>query len=221
MLELGRRMSYRGGLVTAVLTVALVVAACGSSSKSNSKASSAASAAPTTASSAPATGSVVGTAKGSLGTYLTGASGRALYIWVADSSGKSVCNGNCAATWPPLTTTATPTATGGAIAADLGTITRSDGTKQVTYKGRPLYYFVADKKAGMTTGQGSNSFGAKWWLISPSGGEVGAASRSSSGGSSGGTSGGAYGATSSSAGGSSSGGTGSSGSGGGSGGGWG
>ena len=46
---------------------------------------------------------------------------------------------------------------------------RSDGTEEVTYKGHPLYYFVADKSAGSTSGQGSNSFGAKWWLVAPSG----------------------------------------------------
>ena len=46
---------------------------------------------------------------------------------------------------------------------------RSDGTEQVTYKGHPLYYFVADTSAGSTKGQGSDAFGAKWWLVAPSG----------------------------------------------------
>lgn len=138
---------------------------------------------------------MVGTANGSVGTYLTGASGRALYIWVADSSGKSACSGACAQAWPPLTDSSTPKVTGGAQAADLSLITRSDGTKQVAYKGRPLYYYAGDTGAGSTNGQGSNQFGAKWWLISPSGGTVGsssssASSSSSSGSSSGGSSGG-------------------------------
>ncbi|HEX4279901.1 MAG TPA: hypothetical protein VHZ27_03990, partial [Solirubrobacteraceae bacterium] len=64
---------------------------------------------------------------------------------------------------------------------------RSDGTEEVTYKGHPLYYFVADKSAGSTSGQGSNSFGAKWWLVTPSGAAIttgGSSSSSSSGGSS-------------------------------------
>ena len=52
---------------------------------------------------------------------------------------------------------------------DLGTITRSDGTKQVTYNGHPLYYFVGDSGPGQTTGQGSDNFGAKWWLVAPAG----------------------------------------------------
>jgi predicted lipoprotein with Yx(FWY)xxD motif len=113
-----------------------------------------------------------------VGTYLTGASGRSLYIWVADSGGKSSCSGACASAWPPLITKGAPTATSGAVASDLGVITRSDGTKQVTYKGRPLYYFAGDTAAGMTNGQGSNQFGAKWWLLSPSGGTVGGGSSS-------------------------------------------
>jgi hypothetical protein len=79
-----------------------------------------------------------------------------------------------------------PTASGGANAADLGTITRSDGSKQVTYKGHPLYYFVGDTAAGSLKGQGSNNFGAKWWLVAPSGTAI-AAGASSGGGSSGGS----------------------------------
>jgi hypothetical protein len=66
----------------------------------------------------------------------------------------------------------TVTASGGASASDLGTTTRSDGTKQVTYDGHPLYYYVGDSGAGTASGQGSDSFGAKWWLVSPSGSDV-------------------------------------------------
>jgi len=65
--------------------------------------------------------------------------------------------------------TGTLTATGGAQASDLGTLTRSDGTKQATYDGHPLYYFVGDSGPGQTAGQGSDNFGAKWWLVAPSG----------------------------------------------------
>jgi hypothetical protein len=71
-----------------------------------------------------------------------------------------------------VTTTGTVTASGGATASDLGTITRSDGTKQVTYDGHPLYYYAGDSGSGMASGQGSDSFGAKWWLVSPSGSDV-------------------------------------------------
>ena len=64
------------------------------------------------------------------------------------------------------------TAANGAKAADLGTITRSDGTKQVTYLGHPLYYFAGDSGPGQTNGQGSDSFGAKWWLVAPAGTKI-------------------------------------------------
>jgi predicted lipoprotein with Yx(FWY)xxD motif len=151
----------------------LLVAACGSSSSSSTASSAAA--APTTSSSgssASATAVSISTAKGADGTYLTGASGRALYLWVADSKGKSNCSGACASAWPPLITKATPVASGGVKAADLGTITRSDASKQVTYNGHPLYYFAGDSGAGTTSGQGSDGFGAKWWLVAPSGAAI-------------------------------------------------
>jgi hypothetical protein len=84
----------------------------------------------------------------------------------------SACTGACAGAWPPVTSTGTATASGSAKASDLGTITRSDGTKQVTYDGHPLYYFVGDSGPGMATGQGSDNFGAKWWLVAPTGSDV-------------------------------------------------
>jgi hypothetical protein len=77
------------------------------------------------------------------------------------------------------------TASNGAKAADLGTITRSDGTKQVTYDGHPLYYFAGDSGPGQTNGQGSDGFGAKWWLVAPAGTQITAADTAAgSGGSS-------------------------------------
>jgi hypothetical protein len=74
-----------------------------------------------------------------------------------------------------VTATGTVTASGGAQASDLGTITRSDGTKQVTYDGHPLYYFAGDSGPGTASGQGNDGFGAKWWLVSPSGSDITAA----------------------------------------------
>ena len=62
--------------------------------------------------------------------------------------------GTCAKAWPPLLTKGNPTAGSGVDASDLGTTMRSDGTEQVTYKGHPLYYFVADTSAGSTKGAG-------------------------------------------------------------------
>jgi predicted lipoprotein with Yx(FWY)xxD motif len=141
-----------------------------------------------------------------MGTYLTGASGRALYLWVADKGGKSACSGACASTWPPVIAKGTPSASGSAMSADLGTTARSDGSKQVTYKGHPLYYYAADTSAGQTTGQGSNQFGAKWWLVAPSGSGITSGSSSSSGSSGSSSAASSGSSSSSSSGGSSSGG---------------
>jgi hypothetical protein len=68
--------------------------------------------------------------------------------------------------------TGQPTASGSAQTSDLGTITRSDGTKQVTYNGHPLYYFEGDTGPGTDKGQGLNGFGALWYLVTPSGSSI-------------------------------------------------
>jgi predicted lipoprotein with Yx(FWY)xxD motif len=150
------------------LASALLVAACGSAAASTSSPSSS----PSSPASASTTGTVITTKAGSAGAFLTNASGRTVYLWAKDGMNKSDCSGACAAAWPPVPATGTLTATGGAKASDLGTITRSDGTKQVTYDGHPLYYFVGDSGPGQTAGQGSDAFGAKWWLVAPSGAQI-------------------------------------------------
>jgi predicted lipoprotein with Yx(FWY)xxD motif len=175
-----KQLRYRVGGVAAVLGVSVLVAACGGGgSSASTTAASSGSAATATSSSATATAAPasaktvsIGTASGSAGKYLTGANGRALYLWVADSGGMSSCSGACAKAWPPLTTSGKPMAGSGVTASDLGTIKRSDGTTQVTYKNHPLYYFIGDKGAGSTKGQGSPAFGAKWWLVSPAGAAI-------------------------------------------------
>jgi predicted lipoprotein with Yx(FWY)xxD motif len=106
------------------------------------------------------------------GTFLTTSSGHAVYLWSKDGNGMSACTGACTGAWPPVTTTGQVTASGGAKSSDLGTITRPDGTKQVTYDGHPLYFFAGDSGPGMASGQGNDGFGAKWWLVSPSGSDV-------------------------------------------------
>jgi predicted lipoprotein with Yx(FWY)xxD motif len=173
------RMSAPARLATGIggaVGVALLAAACSSGSSSTAAAapaSSAAASSPAAASGASASGAtVITTASSSAGTFLTTSSGRAVYLWVKDTGDMSACSGACAGAWPPVTTTGTATAAGGAKASDLGTITRSDGTKQVTYDGHPLYYFAGDSGPGTATGQGSDSFGAKWWLVAPTGSDV-------------------------------------------------
>ena len=175
-----KRMSAPARLATGVggaVGVALLVAACSSGGSSSSAAPAASSPAAAGASSAAASGggsgsTVITTATSSGNTFLTDGSGRAVYLWVKDTGSTSNCTGACAGAWPPVMATGTVTAAGSAKSSDLGTTTRSDGTKQVTYDGHPLYYYVGDPGAGTATGQGSDGFGAKWWLVAPSGSDV-------------------------------------------------
>ncbi len=155
--------------LAAPLGVALLAAACSSGSGSTSSSASPSAAAPA---SSAASSTVITTKTSSGGSFLTNGAGRAVYLFMADSSGKSTCDGACAAAWPPVIATGQPTAAGGAQASDLGTITRSDGTKQVTYDGHPLYYFQGDTGPGTDKGQGINGFGAKWWLVAPTGSSI-------------------------------------------------
>jgi predicted lipoprotein with Yx(FWY)xxD motif len=176
--------------LAAPLAVALLAAAaCSSGGSSSGSTSSTPASAAGSGSSASST--VITTKTSSGGSFLTNGAGRAVYLFMADSTDKSTCDGACASAWPPVIAAGQPTAAGGAQASDLSTITRSDGTKQVTYDGHPLYYFEGDTGPGTDKGQGLNGFGALWYLVAPSGssittavtiGGAGATSSPSSGG---------------------------------------
>ncbi|MBI2872458.1 MAG: hypothetical protein HYY00_04620 [Chloroflexi bacterium] len=119
------------------------------------------------------TGAAVNTAQHpELGTILTDASRRTLYLFTRDEPNKSNCSGNCALDWPPLLTVGDPTVGGTASATFLGTITRADGSTQVTYNGWPLYYYAPDARPGDTTGQ---NVGTVWFVVSATGEAVPAA----------------------------------------------
>jgi predicted lipoprotein with Yx(FWY)xxD motif len=159
-----------------LLLAALVAAGCGSSS-SKSSSSSAPASAPTastssTASAAPTAAPVTITTKhNKLGTILAAGPKRfSVYLFEADTSGASTCSGACAALWPPVV--GKPSASGGAHTSALGTITRADGTVQVTYKGHPLYYYAKDKDSGDAYGAGIKSYGAKWYTLAPTGNKI-------------------------------------------------
>ena len=108
-----------------------------------------------------------------LGKYLVSSSGRALYLFLKDTGKTSKCTGACANAWPPLTTGAAPKAGAGVKQSLLGTTTRSDGTKQVTYNGHPLYRYDDDKGPGQHHGQGLKEFGAKWYVVKANGNKLG------------------------------------------------
>jgi predicted lipoprotein with Yx(FWY)xxD motif len=109
---------------------------------------------------------VVKTHHGSLGTYLVDRHGRTLYLFRKDRRGHSRCSGDCADFWPPLIAHGRPKARGHAKQSKLGTTRRSDGRRQVTYGGHPLYRYSLDSAAGDTNGEGVNTFGARWWVVS-------------------------------------------------------
>ena len=171
-------------LAVAPLFLVALVAACSSSGSSPSTVSQApasvapasvapASVAPASqapASQAPAsaaTGAATVEAKpvGSIGTVLVAGNGMTVYTFTKDTkdSGTSACTGGCATTWPALTVAAGATPSGGTGATGkLGTITRDDGTLQVTYNGLPLYFFKNDKAPGDANGVYTN-----WEAVKP------------------------------------------------------
>jgi predicted lipoprotein with Yx(FWY)xxD motif len=171
-------------LAFAPLIVVALVAGCSSSGSSPSVASQApasvapvsqapASAAPASqapASQAPASaaaGAATVEAKsvGSIGMALVAANGMTLYTFTKDvkDSGKSACLTGCIDTWPALTVAAGATPAGGTgVTGKLGTITRDDGTLQVTYNGMPVYFFKNDKAPGDSNGVYTN-----WEAVKP------------------------------------------------------
>jgi predicted lipoprotein with Yx(FWY)xxD motif len=99
-------------------------------------------------------------------TVLTNSKGLTVYMFAADSPGKSNCYGDCASYWPPVIGSATHAA---GVPGTFGTTTRTDGTKQVTWNGHPLYTYVADGGPGQAKGNNLNLNGGLWKEIVVSG----------------------------------------------------
>jgi predicted lipoprotein with Yx(FWY)xxD motif len=97
---------------------------------------------------------------------LTDAQGKTLYWFAIDTSTKSNCSGSCVTYWPPVKG---PLTAGSGVTGTLGTITRSDGTKQATYLGHPLYTYVGDSAPGQNKGNGLNLSGGLWYEMTVSG----------------------------------------------------
>jgi predicted lipoprotein with Yx(FWY)xxD motif len=93
------------------------------------------------------------------GGVLTGSNGMTLYTFDKDAGGKSMCNGPCATNWPPLYATDSDVASG-----DYSIVTRDDGKKQWALKGKPLYFWVKDQKAGDKSGDNVNNV---WHVAKP------------------------------------------------------
>jgi len=162
------------GIIGAV-GIGLVVGACSSGSSTTSSSPATTSPASSKAAAAPATtraGSPAAAGSGIPGKVLVGSNGRTMYLFKGDKSGTSACSGACAAAWPPVTVSGTPTAGSGVSQTQLVTIKRPNGTMQLAYHGHPLYYFTADAAAGTAHGQGVKAFGSEWYVVSASGSEV-------------------------------------------------
>jgi predicted lipoprotein with Yx(FWY)xxD motif len=106
-----------------------------------------------------------------VGTYLTDASGRALYMFARDGKNSSTCTATdgCAVAWPPLAAIAQSSSSPSVRPELLGTIKRKDDKSQSTYNGMPLYYYEDDERPGDIKGQGKQEFGGLWYLVSPNG----------------------------------------------------
>jgi predicted lipoprotein with Yx(FWY)xxD motif len=92
-------------------------------------------------------------------TVLTNAKGFTVYWFGPDTPATSKCYGSCAAYWPPVTGTA---AASPGVLGRVGTITRTGGSRQLTYNGHPLYTYIADTAPGLARGNNINLNGGLW-----------------------------------------------------------
>jgi predicted lipoprotein with Yx(FWY)xxD motif len=102
------------------------------------------------------------------GRVLFSGSDRALYLFTRDARRRSRCYGDCAAAWPPFYARGKPRAARGVDASLLGTVKRRDGRRQVTYKGRPLYFYVHDPKRQVLCND-IVEFGGTWFALDAAG----------------------------------------------------
>lgn len=145
-------------LLAPALAAGLLIAACGSSSSSSTTASTA------SGSAAGSAGVHVKTATDAAlgGAVLVDSRGMTLYHLTGETAGKFICTGACLKIWHPLIASGGSSPSG--TVGSLGTVTRSDGTLQVTFKGEPLYTFVKDTGRGEATGQGIKDVGT-WTAV--------------------------------------------------------
>ncbi|SOC47914.1 Predicted lipoprotein with conserved Yx(FWY)xxD motif [Blastococcus aggregatus] len=152
---------------TALALGVVGLAGCGSDSDGSPAAGSSAGESP---------GAVLATADSPLGEIVVDGSGLTVCVFDEDTagSGKSACSGGCLRIWPAVVADSDTPAVDG-VDGQVGTITRDDGTRQITLEGLPLYTYAADSQAGDVTGQGVQGV---WWVVAPDGGKISAAGSS-------------------------------------------
>ncbi len=120
-----------------------------------------------------AEGSIIGSnlalgtdSNATLGKYLIAYNGMTLYTYSKDTNASSTCYGQCAVNWPPYVAGPEDNVNQlqAGVTGKVGTIVRADGSAQVTYNGKPLYFYVKDIKSGDTTGQ---NVGGVWFVVKP------------------------------------------------------
>jgi predicted lipoprotein with Yx(FWY)xxD motif len=159
--------------------VALIaIAGCGGGGSSASTSATTAtgassSSAATTGSGAPATGTAQISTRtlSGLGTVLVDGQGRTLYVFMPDAHRRVTCLGACVQLWPPvkLAQGQKPAVSGQAKSALLGSDPDPEGGRVLTYAGWPLYTYIADSGPGSDNGQGLNTNGGLWYVISSTG----------------------------------------------------
>jgi predicted lipoprotein with Yx(FWY)xxD motif len=92
------------------------------------------------------------------GRILVTAQGFALYFFTPEKNSAITCTGSCAQVWPPLLLPkgAVPPRAVRAAPGTFGVVVRPEGTRQLTYRRRPLYTYVDDKKPGQVLCDGVN-----------------------------------------------------------------
>ncbi len=171
-----RSASVRSFAIFAV--AAMVLAACGDNKKSNATSTT-----PATTATEATTATTAGS--GSEGgpetikladnrtigkQILVDGEGRTLYVFKADTKpDTSACGTGCDETWPPVVTAGAPKNGAGVDAGDLSTFKRDDGSTQVAFSGKPLYYYASDTAAGDANGQG---VGGSWYVVGKDGKKI-------------------------------------------------
>jgi predicted lipoprotein with Yx(FWY)xxD motif len=110
-------------------------------------------------------GQVVEASRSAYGRILFDGHGRALYLFTHDTGAGSRCSAACAAAWPPFLSRSAPRAGRGAKQSLLATTRRGDGSRQVTYAGHPLYYYVGDARPGQVGCQAALEYGGYWYVV--------------------------------------------------------
>ena len=110
-------------------------------------------------------------ASSKLGSIIVDGDGYTIYMFKPDARNVSNCEGQCLNAWPPVMlgkgdSMANVATSAGLRRSLLGVAMREDGSRQVTYDGRPLYWWFQDTKAGDLKGQWVNN---AWWVMDDQG----------------------------------------------------